>query len=153
MLALALVLLVLVAVLVVASFVGSSEEAVVEFLNVTITTSVGGVFVAGFVAGLIALASLYLIRTSLRRIQKRRQEVQELRQRAEQAPAAPTTAATTDVAKRDDQADDEAAESAEHGPAEEVARGSRDDRPPRDGYPSSAPANTDPDHPPDTTRS
>jgi uncharacterized membrane protein YciS (DUF1049 family) len=88
MLALALVLLVLVAILVVASFVGSSEEVVVEFLNVTITTSVGGVFVAGFVAGLIALASVYSIRTSVRRIQKRRSEVRELRWQAEQAAPA-----------------------------------------------------------------
>ena len=94
MLALALVLLVVVAMLVVASFVGSSEEVVVEFLNVAITTSVGGVFVSGFVAGLVALASLYSIRTSVRRIQKRRSEVEELRRQAEQA--APPGAAGTD---------------------------------------------------------
>ena len=88
MLALGLVLLALVVVLVVASFVGSSEEVVIEFLNVTITMSVGGVFVAGFVAGLIALASLYSIRTSVRRIQQRRSEVRELRWQAEQAAPA-----------------------------------------------------------------
>lgn len=107
MLALALVLLVLVAMLVLASFVGSSEEVVVEFLNVTITTSVGGVFVAGFVAGLIALASLYSIRTSVRRIQKRRSEVRELRWQAEQAAPARAetsrdTAAATDRDRRAD---------------------------------------------------
>ncbi|HEX6336296.1 MAG TPA: hypothetical protein VFZ85_05030 [Jiangellaceae bacterium] len=99
MLALALVLLLLVAILVVASFVGSSEEVVIEFLNVTVTTSVGGVFVAGFVAGLIALASLYSIRTSVKRIQQRRSEVRELRRQAGQtAPAG----AESDRARRAD---------------------------------------------------
>jgi uncharacterized membrane protein YciS (DUF1049 family) len=108
MLALALVLLVLVAILVVASFVGSSEEVVVEFLNVTITTSVGGVFVAGFVAGLIALASLYSIRNSVRRIQKRRSEVRELRWQAEQTAPARAEADRDAAADRDRRADTEA---------------------------------------------
>ena len=85
MLALALVLLALVVVLVVASFVGSSEEVVIEFLNITITTSVGGVFLSGVVAGLIALASIFALRISLRRRSGRRKEVEELRRRAELA--------------------------------------------------------------------
>jgi uncharacterized membrane protein YciS (DUF1049 family) len=102
MLALALVLLVLVAMLVVASFVGSSEEVVIEFLNVTVTTSVGGVFVGGFVAGLIALASLFSIRTSVRRIQQRRSEVRELRWQAEQA--APARAETDHDRRADTEA-------------------------------------------------
>lgn len=121
MLALALVLLVLVAMLVLASFVGSSEEVVIEFLNVTITMSVGGVFVAGFVAGLIALASLYSIRTSVRRIQQRRSEVRELRWQAEQAAPA---RAETDAAVEKDRARRADAESTTSG---SDATGTRDE--------------------------
>jgi uncharacterized membrane protein YciS (DUF1049 family) len=97
MLALALVLLALVILLVVASFVGSSEEVVIEFLNVTVTTSVGGVFVAGFVAGLIALASMFSLRVSSRRLRKRRKEVRELRQQAERSGMQPAAPGTTDT--------------------------------------------------------
>jgi hypothetical protein len=82
MLALAIVLLVIVLLLVVVSFAGSSEELVIDFLNVTITTSVGGVFVAGVVCGLIALASALALRRSWRRRQARADEVRELRRLA-----------------------------------------------------------------------
>lgn len=82
MLALAIVLLLLVVLLVVASFAGSSEELVIEFLNVTITTSVGGVFVTGVVCGLIALASVLALRRSWRHHQARAEEVRELRRLA-----------------------------------------------------------------------
>jgi uncharacterized membrane protein YciS (DUF1049 family) len=151
MLALALVLLALVAVLVVASFVGSSEEVVVEFLNVTITTSVGGIFVAGFVAGLVALAALYSVRTSMRRIRSRRQEVNELRQRAD---AAGTPAATTKESRPDDHPADEAvAESRDAGRAEEVDGGSRDERRQRNENPPTTRADADREYPPDTSRS
>lgn len=92
MLALSLVLLAIVVLLVVASFVGSSESVVIEFLNATITTSVGGVFVSGFVAGLVALLAFYSAWTSLRRIQHRRTEVRELRRRAGYEDQAPATA-------------------------------------------------------------
>jgi hypothetical protein len=96
MLALAIVLLVIVLLLVVVSFAGSSEELVIDFLNVTITTSVGGVFVAGVVSGLIALASALALRRSWRRRQARADEVRELRRLAgvpdpdEHEPAADT---------------------------------------------------------------
>jgi uncharacterized membrane protein YciS (DUF1049 family) len=147
MLALALVLLVLVAMLVLASFVGSSEEVVVEFLNVTITTSVGGVFVAGFVAGLIALASLYSIRTSVRRIQKRRGEVRELRWQAEQAaPARAETsrdpAAATD---RDRRADTESttSESGATGAPDEPAGAQGRDEPPARSTDADSPPQSD----------
>jgi hypothetical protein len=89
MLALAIVLLAVVVLLVVAAFVGSSEEIVIDFLNVTITTSVGGVFVGGVVAGLVALASLVALRRSLRGRWKRSKEVRELRRKAEAATPAP----------------------------------------------------------------
>lgn len=149
MLALALVVLALVAVLVVASFVGSSEEVVVEFLNVTITTSVGGIFVAGFVAGLIALAALYSVRTSVRRIRKRQQEVRELRQRAEGTPA------TTTGERRPDE------EPADHAGTEppatertgELQGGPREDSRRRTEEPHNARADSEPDYPPDTSRS
>ena len=120
MLALAIVLLALVAALVVASFVGSSEEVVLEFLNVSITTSAGGVFVVGFVAGLVTLASLYLIRTSLRRSQKRRKELSELRRQA--ALAAPTT---PEPGELDDhrRADDTDLEAGRRDESEAITRG------------------------------
>jgi uncharacterized membrane protein YciS (DUF1049 family) len=148
MLALALVVLALVAVLVVASFVGSSEEVVVEFLNVTITTSVGGIFVAGFVAGLVALAALYSVRTSVRRIRKRQQEVRELRQRA-------GTPATTTGERRPDE------EPADHAGTEppatertaELHGGPREDSRRRTQEPHNARADSEPDYPPDTSRS
>lgn len=151
MLALALVVLALVAVLVVASFVGSSEEVVVEFLNVTITTSVGGIFVAGFVAGLVALAALYSVRTSVRRIRKRQQEVRELRQRAEGAG----TPATTTGERRPDE------EPADHAGTEppatertaELHGGPREDSRRRTQEPHNARADSEPDYPPDTSRS
>lgn len=82
MLALAIVLLLVVVLLVVASFAGSSEEIIIEFLNVTITTSVGGVFVSGVVCGLIALASALAVRRSWRIRQARTEEVRELRRLA-----------------------------------------------------------------------
>lgn len=82
MLALAIVLLLIVVLLVVASFAGSSEELVIEFLNVTITTSVGGVFVTGVVCGLVALASVLALRRSWRHHQARTEEVRELRRLA-----------------------------------------------------------------------
>lgn len=79
MLALAIVVLALVIFLVVVSFVGSSQEVVIDFANVTITASVGEVFVAGVVAGLVALASLVALRISVRGLWNRRKEVRELR--------------------------------------------------------------------------
>lgn len=82
MLALAIVLLLVVGILVIVSFAGSSEEIVIEFLNVTITTSVGGVFVSGVVCGLIALASMLGLRRSWRLNQARAEEVRELRRLA-----------------------------------------------------------------------
>jgi len=101
MLALALLLLFIVAVLVVVSFVGSSDEVVIEFLNVTVTTSVGEVFVTGFVAGLVTLAALVAIWTSVRRIRKRREEVRELRRRAER-----TAPATADIGSSENRYDE-----------------------------------------------
>ena len=82
MLALAVVLLLVVAVLVIASFAGSSEELVIEFLNVTITTSVGGIFLTGVGCGLVALASALALRRSWRLRQARAEEVRELRRLA-----------------------------------------------------------------------
>lgn len=103
MLALAIVLLLIIALLVVASFAGSSEELVIDFLNVTITTSVGGVFVAGVVCGLIALASALALRRSWRLHQARTEEVRELRRLAgipdpdKTEPATAPSAATPDA--------------------------------------------------------
>ena len=152
MLALALVLLAVVAVLVVASFVGSSEEVVIEFLNITITTSVGAVFVSGFVAGLIALAALYAIRTSVRRSQRRRDEVRELRRQAERPT--PVTADATGQENRSDEAavrsEDQSrvghrdqADGIGSGPAETSRDPSQ-----ADGEPPRRDASTDPELPP-----
>lgn len=82
---LAIVLLVLVMLLVVISFVGSTDEILLEFWNVTVTTSVAGVFLTGVVAGLVTLAAVLMLRISVRRANKRRREVRELRERARAA--------------------------------------------------------------------
>lgn len=115
MFALAIILLAIVAVLVVASFVGTSEQVVIEFANVTITSSVGGVFVTGVIAGLVALASLVALKVSISRRRQHNKEVRELRRRAERAAPATTTTgpdiesdrapggvATRDAGSRDD---------------------------------------------------
>ncbi|NIR61985.1 MAG: hypothetical protein GWO02_22125, partial [Gammaproteobacteria bacterium] len=78
LLALAIVVLALVIFLVVVSFVGTSEEVVIDFANVTITASAGEVFVSGVAAGLVALASLVALKISLRGLWNRRKEVREL---------------------------------------------------------------------------
>ncbi len=91
MLALAIILLAIVAVLIVASFTGTSEEVVIEFANVTITSSVGGVFVAGVAAGLVALASIVALKMSISRRRRHNREVRELRRRAELAASTTTT--------------------------------------------------------------
>lgn len=112
MLALAIVLLLVVVLLVVVSFAGSSEELIIEFLNVTITTSVGGVFVSGVVCGLITLASTLAVRRSWRIRQARDEEVRELRRLAgvpdprETEPAAPAGTAHA-LGESDKAADDE----------------------------------------------
>lgn len=90
MFALSLVVLALVAVMVVASFLGGTDEVIIEFANVTITTSVGGVFVAGVLAGVVALVSIVALKISIQRLRQRNREVRELRRRAElAAPARP----------------------------------------------------------------
>jgi uncharacterized membrane protein YciS (DUF1049 family) len=90
MFALSLVVLALVAVMVVASFLGGTDEVIIEFANVTITTSVGGVFVAGVLAGVVALISIVALKISIQRLRQRNREVRELRRRAElAAPARP----------------------------------------------------------------
>lgn len=136
MLVLAIILLALVAVLVVASFVGTSEEVVIEFANVTVTSSVGGVFVTGVVAGLVALASLVALKMSISRHRQHNKEVRELRRRAEMASPATTTTvpdveaerAPGDPDTRDDAAalDGDASTDPATAPAEQRA-----DRPPR----------------------
>ncbi len=96
MLALAIVVLALVIFLVVVSFVGTSEEVVIDFANVTITASAGEVFVSGVAAGLVALASLVALKISLRGLWNRRKEVRELRRQvgaAEEHGAPDRTAA------------------------------------------------------------
>jgi uncharacterized membrane protein len=122
MLALALVLLALIALLVVASFAGSSEEVVIEFLNVTVTSSVGGVFVAGVITGLVALASVAVVKVSWRQIRRRNQEVHELRRRADQA-AAPVAPPEPAAAESEGPVTEPAEPSAES-PVDAVADGS-----------------------------
>lgn len=94
MLALSIILLVIVAALVVASFVGGTDEVIVELGNVTITTSVGGVFVSGVLAGVLGLISLLALKISIQRMSQRTKEVQELRRRA--GLAAPAGGRTTE---------------------------------------------------------
>jgi uncharacterized membrane protein YciS (DUF1049 family) len=134
MLVLAIILLALVATMVVASFVGTSEEVVIEFANVTITSSVGGVFVTGVVAGLVALASLVALKVSISRRRQHNKEVRELRRRAEMAAPATTTTvpdvrpnpAPSDAA-RNDATDLKDEPPADQPPADEPPAGADDD--------------------------
>lgn len=118
MLALSIVLLALVVLLVVVSFVGTSEEVVYEFANVTITTSSGAVFVAGVAAGLVALASLVALRISLRGSWKRRKELRELRRQAG-AKAEPEHVGQTTAEPRRTEGTEPAEESAPAQPTQE----------------------------------
>lgn len=100
MFALSLVLLVLVAVMVVASFAGGTDEVIIEFANVTVTTSVGGVFVAGVLAGVVALVSIVALKISIQRLRQRNREVRELRRRAELAAPAGAGQSESDADQR-----------------------------------------------------
>jgi hypothetical protein len=147
MLVLALILLALVIVMVVASFTGGTDEVIVEFANVTITTSVGGVFVTGVLAGIVALLSLLALKISIQRIRHRNREVRELRRRAEQAapPAAEPGrgAATTRTEAESDRAELTTAEASRSAAApDRPSRESATDDPSR---PAEAPRTADRD--------
>lgn len=124
MLALAIVLIALVIFLVVVSFTGTSQEVVIDVVNVTITASVGQVFVAGVAAGLVALASLVALKISLRGLWNRRKEVRELRRQvgaAEEHGAPDRTAAGPEREDREAAAQPtEEAEASKDQPAEDT---------------------------------
>ncbi|MGH8825885.1 MAG: hypothetical protein ACRDVN_15620 [Jiangellaceae bacterium] len=88
----AILLLALVIVLIVAAVTGSSDTVTVDAFNVSVDTNVAEVFLAGVLTGLLAVAALVLLRVGMRRARLRRQEVRELRRRADAAPAASDTA-------------------------------------------------------------
>jgi uncharacterized membrane protein len=142
MLALALILLALVVVMVIASFTGGTDQVIIEFANVTITTSVGGVFVTGVLAGVVALLSLVALKISIQRIRHRNREVRELRRRAEQAAPPAAEPSRGEAATRTED---------EPGQAELTTAGASRPAPAPD-RPSREPATDDPTRPAEAPR-
>jgi uncharacterized membrane protein YciS (DUF1049 family) len=81
---LALILLAIAIFLVVVAFSGRGDQVDIDVFDFNIDTTVTEVFIAGVVTGIIALASLVLLRVSLRRSWQRRREVRDLRRQAQQ---------------------------------------------------------------------
>ena len=105
MILIALLLLAAAIALIVAALIGQSADVTVEFFDVSIATDTATVFIAGVVTGVVALFAFVLLRMSLRRSRPRREEVRELRRRAQAAP--PVTDDRTAAAQRyDDEVDD-----------------------------------------------
>jgi uncharacterized membrane protein YciS (DUF1049 family) len=138
----AVLLLAVVVVLIVVAVTGSNDSVTVDAFNVSIDTTVAEVFLAGVLTGLLALAALVLLRAGMRRGRQRRQEVRELRRRADAAPAVATTSgtreepATHDVVDTHDAADTattsaDAADAGTDRPATATDR--REATPPGDG--------------------
>jgi hypothetical protein len=100
----ALVLLALAIVAVVGAVTADADAVNVDIFGRSIDTTVTEVFLAGVLTGLVALASIVLLRIAARRSWQRRQEVRELRQRAQRAPAHDTAAESRVVDPDDDDA-------------------------------------------------
>ena len=101
----ALILLALVIVAVVAAVTADAGALSVDIFGRNIDTTVTEVFLAGVLTGLLALAAIVVLRIAMRRSRLRRQEVRELRQRAERTPAPATAGESRIVDPDDDDAD------------------------------------------------
>ena len=97
----AVLMLALVIVAVVAAVTADADAVSVDIFGRNIDTTVTEVFLAGVITGLVALASIVVMRIAMRRSWLRRQEVRALRQRAQQAPA-PDTATESRIVDPDD---------------------------------------------------
>ncbi|PSL00410.1 hypothetical protein CLV30_11670 [Haloactinopolyspora alba] len=95
MILLALLLLAVTVVVVVAVVLDGSGSVAVDVFGLEFDTTVWGVFVAGVVTGLVALAGLAALAAGVRRIRARREEIVQLRRKVaeqEQEQAEPQTA-------------------------------------------------------------
>jgi uncharacterized membrane protein YciS (DUF1049 family) len=133
----AVLLLAVVVVLIVVAVTGSNDSVTVDAFNVSIDTTVAEVFLAGVLTGLLALAALVLLRAGMRRGRQRRQEVRELRRRADTAPAGAETPAASDAATTSA----DAADAGTNRPATATDR--REATPPGDGTDTTTEPSTD----------
>jgi uncharacterized integral membrane protein len=100
----ALILLALVIVAVVAAVTADADAVSVDIFGRNIDTTVIEIFLAGVLTGLLALAAIVVLRIAMRRSRLRRQEVRELRQRAQRMPASDTATESRIVDPDDDDA-------------------------------------------------
>src|ERR687891_46570 len=77
---------------------------IVDIFGRDVDMTVIEIFLAGVITGLLALASIVLLRIAMRRSLLRRQEVRELRQQAQRTPASDTAAESRIVDPDDDDA-------------------------------------------------
>jgi uncharacterized integral membrane protein len=91
MIVIALIFLALVIVAVVAAVTADAEAVSVDIFGTNLDTTVIEIFLAGVLTGLLALASIVILRIAMRRSWQRRQEVRELRRQAQRTPAPDTT--------------------------------------------------------------
>lgn len=90
MIGLAIVLFIVVIVLVVAVVLEGGDPVTLQVFDFSLDTTVVGVFLAGVLTGLVALAAFALLMIGVRRSQARRKEIEYLRQKvAEREPVEP----------------------------------------------------------------
>ena len=97
----AIIFLALVIFAVVAAVTADADAVSVDIFGRNIDTTVIEIFLAGVLTGLLALASIVLLRMAVRRSWLRRQEVRELRRQAQRTPA-PDTAPESRIVDPDD---------------------------------------------------
>lgn len=83
--AVALIVLLLALLLTIGVVTGASESISVDLLGSEVTTSGSGLYVAGLLTGVAALASLWLLRVGLRKGWRQRKRIRDLERRAERA--------------------------------------------------------------------
>jgi uncharacterized integral membrane protein len=97
----ALIFLALVIFAVVAAVTADADAVSVDIFGTNIDTTVIEIFLAGVLTGLLALASIVLLRIAMRRSWQRRQEVRELRRQAQRTPT-PDTAPESRIVDPDE---------------------------------------------------
>ena len=97
----ALILLALVIFAVVAAVSADAEAVSVDIFGTNLDTTVIEIFLAGVLTGLLALASIVILRIAMRRSWLRRKEVRELRRQAQRTPA-PDTAPESRIVDPDE---------------------------------------------------
>jgi hypothetical protein len=90
MIALAIILFLVAISLVIAVVLEGGDPVTLQVFDFTLETTVIGVFLAGVLTGLVALAGLAVLMIGIRRAQARRKEIEYLRQKvAEREPVEP----------------------------------------------------------------